>query len=338
MKRIWKGVVAAFGLLLLILDAKTGIQGAKDGLELCIRSVVPSLFPFFVLSILLTEALTGAQIPALYPLGKLLRMPKGSEAIFLIGILGGYPVGAQAATQAYKAGQLTRNEAQRLLGFCSNAGPSFLFGIVACKFASAGSVWALWAIHILSAILTGILLPGGSESLGRIENTSSISVTDALQKAIRIMASVCGWVILFRVMIAFLTRWVLWLLPQWLQVAVSGALELANGCCTLDSVMNEGLRFILCSAILAFGGLCVAMQTASVTGELGMGLYFPGKLLQSSISVLLSLIIQHFLFSSDERVDLPMPLLVICVVIMTVLSLILRKKQKNSSIPALHSV
>ncbi len=334
MKRLRTGILASVGLLVLILDAKTGIQGAAEGLALCFKSIIPSLLPFFVLSILITNSLAGERIRVLQPLERLLRIPKGSGSIFLIGILGGYPVGAQSVAQSYKNGSIRKIDAQRMLGFCSNAGPSFLFGIVACKFSRMEFAWALWLIHILSAVLVGILLPGGSNAQTKCSPSKDISMTDALQKAIRILAAVCGWVILFRVVIAFITRWILWIFPDWVQVFVCGILELANGCCALDRMTNEGLRFIVCSGMLAFGGLCVCMQTASVTGELGFGQYFPGKVMQCGISVVLSFLCQRIVGRGIESGEI----ILLFGIILTVLPLFLCKMQKNSSIPALHGV
>ena len=52
------------------------------------------------------------------------------------------------------------------------------------------------------------------------------------------MATVCGWVELFRVLLAFLKRWIFWILPAAVHVAVTGILELSNGCCELLSVAD----------------------------------------------------------------------------------------------------
>ena len=98
--RIRTGIFASLGMLLLILDTKTAIQGAQEGIRLCIMTVIPSLFPFFVLSSLLTGALTGVRLRFLRPIGKLCRMPAGSESLLLIGMLGGYPTGAKSAADA----------------------------------------------------------------------------------------------------------------------------------------------------------------------------------------------------------------------------------------------
>ena len=47
-KRMIQGIVAAVGMLILILDTKTAILGAQNAIELCIFSVIPSIFPFLV--------------------------------------------------------------------------------------------------------------------------------------------------------------------------------------------------------------------------------------------------------------------------------------------------
>ena len=99
-RRLLTGIGGCIGLLVLILDAKTALQGARQGVELCLKTVIPSLFPFFVLSILLTSSLLGSRIPLLRPLGRLCGVPKGAESLLIPAFLGGYPVGAQSVPEA----------------------------------------------------------------------------------------------------------------------------------------------------------------------------------------------------------------------------------------------
>ena len=61
------------------------------------------------------------------------------------------------------------------------------------------------------------------------------------------------------------------------------------------------MRFMLASVTLAFGGLCVVMQTYSVTGELGVGSYLKGKVLQVLFSAIISSLVGYLLFSSDSK-------------------------------------
>ena len=332
MRRILRGSLASVGLLLLILDAKTALFGASEGITLCLRSVIPSLFPFFVLSILLVDALTGLSIPILRPIGKICRIPSGAEPLLAVGMIGGYPVGAQSVSHAYQKGQLSEKAARRMLGFCSNAGPAFLFGMIAAKFPNLWMAWALWGIHILSALFVGVLLPGKSERPIHISPDQQCSVADALKKSITVMAGVCGWIVVFRVILSFLSRWFLWLLPDWSQVAITGVLELANGCCALDRIENIGLRFIVCSGILSFGGICVSMQTCSVIDGLGMGWYLPGKLMQGLISVFLAAILQMLILPANENIHVDTIYLFLMIIILTIYSVLLHKLEKKSSI------
>lgn len=331
------GIAAGAGILILILDSKTALQGAREGINLCIQTVIPSLFPFFVFSIMLTGSLTGRSIPLLRPLGKLTGIPAGTESIFLTGLLGGYPVGAQSIASACKNGQLSRKDARRMMGFCSNAGPSFLFGIIGPVLGEFWMVWALWLIHILAAILVGILLPGKSDQALTSPQSASITLPDSLQAAIKSMASVCGWVVLFRVIIAFGNRWLFWAFPSWVQIVMSGILELTNGCCALGCIKDVGLRFVICSGLLSFGGLCVLMQTSSVASGVGLGYYFPGKLLQSGISIILSFFIQLAL-AHQVRVESKSVIILIAVVLLTVFCIFLTIQKNNCSIWAKHRV
>lgn len=287
-KQLLTGGFAALGILILILDGKTALSGAQTGIDLCIKTVIPSLFPFFLLSILLTGTLSGISLPILRPLGRLCSIPKGTEAILLTGFLGGYPAGAQAISSAYRTGQIRKEDADRMLAFCNNAGPAFLFGMVSGMFSNKAAVFQLWGIHIASALLTALLLPVSCSRTGKPGAGNATTLVGAMRTAISVMATVCGWVILFRVLLAFLDRWLLWLLPTALQVTLSGLLELSNGCCELYRISDPDLRFVVCSGLLAWGGFCVTLQTSSAAEGLSMISYLKGKCLQTTFSLILS--------------------------------------------------
>lgn len=276
------GVFSFVGMLLLILDAKTGLQGAKEGIDLCFQTVIPSLFPFFVLAGVLRNAMSDSKLRILKPLGVMCRIPDNSLYLLLIGLIGGYPVGAQYINQAYTSGQIDRATAKRMLGFCNNAGPAFIFGMCAGMFENPLAGWVLWLIHILSALVAGILLPGKAVGLEKKSSVVTVKKNQSvLESSIKSMSLVCGWVILFRVAIAFLRRWILWLLPKELQILCIGLLELTNGCSELLAVDNTALRFAICVFILNFGGICVWMQTWAISGQLKSGWHFPGKVMQA---------------------------------------------------------
>lgn len=233
----------------------------------------------------------------------------------LLGYVSGYPVGAQLITQSFREGKLSADAARRMLGFCNNAGPAFLFGMLSPLFDNIGIIWALWGIHILSGLLVGCFLPGRRNGVCCTNANHQITIVQSMQNAIRVMASVCGWVIGFRIVIGFCERWFLWILPNEMQALFSGLLELTNGCVLLQEVSCAGTRFILAAVMLSFGGICVAMQTLSVTEGLGSGWYLPGKLLQTVFSLILSSWTQMFLFNSENSVEISVTSLFLLAVI-----------------------
>lgn len=286
-KHMWIG--AAVGMLILILDTRTAIEAAKNGVLLCTQTLIPSLFPFFFFSSLLTGALVGKRSKTLYLLERLIRIPHGTGSLMIIGFLGGYPTGAQCVRQAYDRGQLSRNDAVRMTAFCNNAGPSFLFGIIAPFFPESRYAWILWMIHIFSAMTVSVFIPGEVGKCETIEKATQITLPEALERSIRNMASVCGWVVMFRLILSFCGRWFLWFLPISAQIVLNGIMELTNGCLLLEQLDNITLRFLTASLLIGFGGFCVMLQTKSVIRDFPLTPYLVGKLIQSGFSLLYAL-------------------------------------------------
>lgn len=289
--------LAAMGMIVLILDSKTAIAGAQEGVTLCIRTVIPALFPFLILSGTLTASLPGSRVPLLRPIGKLFRIPPNCDTLLAVGFLGGYPVGAQNLALAVGRGEVSRETARRMVAFCNNAGPAFLFGIISPMFSSPSTAWFLWLIHIVSALLVSFVIPPEPSDEAVKCTGSPMTLSRTLQQSIRVMSMICGWVILFRTVLRFSDRWFLWAVPVAVRVLLSGMLELTNGCVLLSQIENEGLRFVICATLLGFGGICVTMQTVSIAGNYSLSSYFPGKALQTVLSFFLAAIGQNFLFN-----------------------------------------
>lgn len=303
-------------MLLMILDSKTFLIGAIDGVQLCIRTVLPSLFPFLVLSGFMIQHMDGLSLPFLNPPARLCQLPQGTESILILSFLGGYPVGAKAVMQLYRNGAIDQLNAERMLGFCSNCGPSFIFGMVAVLFNNHWVAWILWLIHMVSSILVGLTLPRSNHRISIKTQISEDALFDPVANASVAVINICGWIILARSLGAFLDRWLLWLLPQQHHAILMGMLELTNGCVELQNTLSEPFRFVAVSGLLAFGGLCVLMQTRSVTGSLGLGQYLSGKLLQTLYSLSFAAGLQPILFPGEVRWSVCAALLIpgVCVI------------------------
>lgn len=282
--------------LLLVRSAVAG-EAVRRGLTLCARSVIPALFPYFVVSGLFTSLGFAEGV------GRRLALVTehlfgvggaGASALFL-GLLGGYPVGGRTAGQLYRAGRLEKDEAQRLLAFCNNAGPSFILGVVGLGcFQSLRAGVLLYVIHALSAVLVGVL----QKKKGRPRRSAPRPLSPpekilpafirSVQDSAGAMVRICGFVVFALVVQALLAE-----LTGITHPAALGFIELTGGVVRLGSSPSD---FVWAATLLGWGGLSVHGQTAAVLAGTGLRMdrYFLGKLLQAAVSAVLAYMAVRF--------------------------------------------
>ena len=293
-------------LLSLLLFPDQSVTAAKDGVQLCLNVIVPSLFPFFVLSTLCVElglirALGSLTGPLMAPL---FRVGGACAGAFLLGIVGGYPVGARTAIALYESGQCSRDEAERLMSFCNNSGPAFILGVVGAGIFSSSA----------ASILVGLLFRfygKGTVTVSEFSpaHSADISVSELFIRAVKDAFSsamnICAFVIFFTVVIRllFLTGIItrlasilvlllgnLGLHQDMAESLLSGAIEMTSGVWSLrDMAASLGNRLCMAAFILGWAGLSVHCQVLSFIGKSGLSTrtYFFGKLLHGILSAVL---------------------------------------------------
>lgn len=296
-KRMWQALGLLGVMALLLVRSAVAGEAVRRGLTLCARSIIPALFPYFVVSGLFTslgfaESVGRRLAPVtehLFGVGG-----AGASALFL-GLLGGYPVGGRTAGQLYRAGRLEKDEAQRLLAFCNNAGPSFILGVVGLGcFQSLRAGVLLYVIHALSAVLVGVL----QKKKGRPRRSAPRPLSPpekilpafirSVQDSAGAMVRICGFVVFALVVQALLAE-----LTGITHPAALGFIELTGGVVRLGSSPSD---FVWAATLLGWGGLSVHGQTAAVLAGTGLRMdrYFLGKLLQAAVSAVLAYMTVRF--------------------------------------------
>ena len=260
----------------LILDSRCAAQSARDTLDLCARTLIPSLFPLLVIAAALVPCLGAVRIPIL---ARTLGIPSGAEGIWLLGTLGGFPVGAASIAQSVGSGALTKSDGERMLGLCSLCGPAFLFGVLP-QFLPMDEVFAIFLIQIETGLILGAWWP--ERSTGTLSPVSrSVSLPEAVQKGIHAILNLCAWVTLAGVAAGFLRRWLFPLLPEPVGTICTGLLELTGGIFALP----QNGRFLLATLFVCFGGVSVLLQIGGLASEAGlsMGQCVMQKLLHAAL-------------------------------------------------------
>lgn len=311
MKR-WLPVVAALcALLSLVAASPLVVREASEGLRLCAELILPSLFPFFVVSSLLARL----GFPRL--LGAWLRRPAellfhvsgaGATALF-IGLTGGYPLGAAYLAELTERGELSPREAGLLLGFCNNSGPAFLVGAIgAGVFDSLPAGLLLYAAHVLAALLTALLLrprekPAPAVPEGPLPEPEPFSraLAEAVGGAVPAVLGVCGFVVVFTVFTGLLRAngflepaeallSAAGLSPEGSRALLLGFWELGSGVGALRGLPLSPANLALAALLVGWGGLSVHFQSLAPFSELPVNCsrHLPGRLLSAGLGALLA--------------------------------------------------
>ncbi len=294
------GMVSILLACVLILGRDAAMEGCKTGIQLCIQTVIPSLFPFCILSGYMVQILYAMPASAWKVPGRMVHMQPKELSVFIVGILGGYPLGAQCIRESWDDGYIDRPSANRMLTFCNNAGPAFVLGFGSRILSDIRICFLVWVIHVFSAYIVGQMSHPVSIQPAAHVQPQRIEPVKLIRKGTIIMALICAWIVLFGALLEVISRqFGLWE-HRMLKVLFLGFMELSNGCSQLLSIDSFGLRIILFSVFLSFGGLCVLMQTRSVTDGLTMKGYLCGKIAQVCLSILFCIPVQ-FLLPSGAR-------------------------------------
>lgn len=294
----------------LTLCSAQVIQSCRYAVELCLSLILPSLFPFFVLSILLNRlGLPGYLGRLLTPLASRVYGVTGAGAsALLIGLTGGYPLGAAYIADMERSGAITAREGERLLAFCNNSGPAFIIGAVgAGAFGSGKAGLLLYLCHVLSALLTGLFFRQKDycREIPPLQLDSvyiSHALPEAVKQAMGALLNVCGFVMCFTVLVGLLDAGGAFSLVcghlsaafglelQFTHAALTGVLELGSAAGALRGLAPTPLNMALAAGILGWGGVSVHFQTLAVLAgsKIKGALHFAGRLISASIGMVLA--------------------------------------------------
>ena len=152
-KTIAASLAAAALLVLSLCFPAVGAKACAEGVALWANAVLPTLFPFLVLTALLTRLGAAECAGRLFaPLTKKLRLPDCAAVCMLLGVLSGYPVGCRALSEFQ--GRMREGQALRAAALCSVSGPMFVIGTVGgAMFQCARAGALLFCSHLLGVVL-----------------------------------------------------------------------------------------------------------------------------------------------------------------------------------------
>ena len=269
LKAVWhlpKLAVILISLIeLLLLPTEIG-NGVKSGLLLLGESIVPALFPFMVLSSYISLSPYSRLFSRISDKlsRKLFNVSGEGLTAVILGMLGGYPIGAKTIYDLYSMHSLTKEDAHRLLCWCVNPSPSFVItAIGSFMLGNKKSGAIIYASVLFSSLTLGIVTrymgkPSASpEGIlpDHVYDNTNIFV-NAVASGSKAMLSVCGWVLVFS---AFTAGIDCICTNESFSLFIKALCEVTTGC---KSVASNSYPLPLLCAVVGFGGFAVIFQVA----------------------------------------------------------------------------
>ncbi len=299
MTAVW--ILSLFMLGYFLRAPAMAAASVSNALRICGSALIPSIFPFLVLVGIMNRS-GMAEAAALLigkPIGALFGVRKDAAYVILLGMLGGFPIGAVCIRELYGRGALTREEAERLLTFTNNAGPAFCIGgIGGALFGDTAVGIQLFFCQLSAAILIGIfqrkpvrshIPPPASEKTPCLSELLTGAVTDGGMT----MLKICSFAVFFAVLGDAACKVAEQLCGKCFAAFVASLLELtmaARSC----ALLADGTAQVLAAFAVGFAGLSVHMQVGAVLSGSGIrqSRYLICKLAQGAISACIMLLIQ----------------------------------------------
>lgn len=292
-------IACGASLILLVINSENALRYAKDGLYTCAFTLIPSLFPFMVISDILVKAGATSFLAGLFekPMRTLfLSSGEGAGAAFL-GALCGFPIGARCAVSLYDTGKISRSECEKLICFTNN--PSIAFVVSAVGLSLFGSKRAgaeLYVITVLSSLVIGAVFCRFGEREKKSDKkrnkaaASSFGIKDiagAIGDSATGVIRVCAFVVFFSVALGMIKDAAETLGATNGTLAVLlGIVELTGGVAEAAKLLPSDAAYIAAAFALSWSGISVHFQIMSICSGTGINLrpYFLAKLLQGALA------------------------------------------------------
>ena len=305
-------------MFLIISNPTRYSQGTISGLKLFFQSVLPGLFPFMLLTKLITELGFLFQItPKFDKLSrKLFGTPGVSFYAFFMSILSGYPIGAKIISDLYSKGLITEQEAQKMSVFCTTSGPIFVIGSVgSIMFNSLKIGIIIYASHIISSIVMGVFYnlltrknqPSSTIQIKLLKQNNANLLNDAINQTITSLFVVAAYITIFYLLtevlesisvISLITNTLtkltrpLGIHPSTIKGITYGFLEVTRGAKELSQSITP-LSISLCCGIISFSGLSINLQMMSFlkTAKIKARNFFLSKCVHCVLSIFICYLI-----------------------------------------------
>ncbi len=299
-------VVLCFTTLILILLNKSLISKTIiTSFGIWFNTLVPSMFPMFVLSDILinynfTEYISKNIIDFV---SKIFNISRSAVLIVFLSMISGFPTNAINIRNAYDNNMISKKEAEHLLLFNHFANPLFVLETVGVFYLGNNKYGIIILTSlILSSIIIGILFRNKNDYsinnyISKYDKSQSFGnvLSDSIRKSINSLLMISGTITLFLVLSTLIIN--VFNLNIYISTVIQGILEMTMSIASLAMLnVSDTIKVVASSMIIAFGGLSIHIQViSSMDDKIRYRNYFIGRVYHVIISGIISFVMMKII-------------------------------------------
>ena len=310
-KKFYLSLGICFLMVVFAVNNKKYTDITFQGIVLWAVSVVPSVFPYFVFTAILTSLGTVSKLASKQ--GKITKPLFGCGGLsgyaLLMSIIGGYPTGSKITSELYENRLISYDEAVKMSAFCTSSSPLFIIGTIGGVLNNTRLAVMILIAHFVSVILSGIILKGKSGEIKNsilTQNNIDNVIYEAVYGSIISLLVLGGIITLYYVVTEMLFDVGILTLPLNIltlifgdsltsKAVISGLFECTKGI-KLVALSGHFLTVPLIGFLISFGGFSVITQSLIFLkrAKIKTARFMFSKLLQAVLTFII-LIIFYFL-------------------------------------------
>lgn len=308
-------ILTAFALFLAFFGGYG--YAVTDGLKLWACVIIPSLYPYFFITAVLSKFSTLERAFIKFsPVTKRLFGTGGITAYaFFMSALSGYPIGAKIICDLKNNGLISSAEGTKACVFCSTSSPAFTVTCVG-KIMANSTIFGviLYAINILCALFSGVVfslfIKGEKSSYSFSEKPLASSILyDCVYQSVISILVVGGIMALFSLISEVLLSLGVLFLPAKLLSFITGDFSVSTAWCVgllesttgLKLLFKNGITFFalpISAFVCGFGGVSVLLQSVAFLNKANIKTapFLLGKIVQAVCGFVLGILFSVFFF------------------------------------------
>lgn len=303
-------VISCIIILIQLIYRKTLIFSTIGySMELWVKNIIPSLFPFFIISDILINFQITDYIPRFikHIFKYLFNISEYGVSIFFLSMLSGFPSNARNTRKYFDAGLISLEEANHILTFTHFSNPIFILSTIAVLFLKNEKLgFPILISHYLGNIIIGMLSRNYSHipvcsNYTKVEKKSQnfgLVLTKSISSAIDSLLLILGTLTCFLVLSSLIIE--SFNVNIYNGTIIKCILEITMGLKSLSLLsINEIYQVVIATMAVSFGGLSVHMQVISQISDTEIT-YFPffiSRFYHAVISGILSLFFYFILYN-----------------------------------------